>query len=108
MMNRHSTLPETNKISAPVPRPSARIRRLFQTNLQKLLALLLALLPAGLVATGCRTTRSVTDPILSKPSKLEGQQAPGFTLQSDSGTNVSSADFAGHSKLVIVFYRGYW
>ena len=59
-------------------------------------------------ATGCRKARSPEDPPIAKPSKLDGKPAPAFSLQSDKGSNISSGEFAGKSKLVLVFYRGYW
>jgi hypothetical protein len=77
-------------------------------SVSKLLALLLALLPAGVGVTSCQSTHSPGDPVATKPSKLQGQQAQAFTLRSDSGADVSTSDFAGKSKLVLVFYRGYW
>jgi cytochrome oxidase Cu insertion factor (SCO1/SenC/PrrC family) len=36
-----------------------------------------------------------------------GQQAPTFTLRDQSGRRVGLADAAG-TKVVLVFYRGYW
>jgi peroxiredoxin len=41
------------------------------------------------------------------PPKI-GDRAPGFSLQSAAGTNVVLKDFEGKSKVVLVFYRGYW
>ena len=87
---------------------STSVLRHFQMSLSKLLALLLALLPAGVGVSSCQSTHSPGDPVAGKPSKLEGQQAPAFTLRSDSGVDVSTSEFAGKSKLVLVFYRGYW
>ena len=72
------------------------------------LTLFLILFTAVIGVTGCQGSHSSGDPVVSKPSKLEGQQAPRFTLRSDTGGEVSSSDFAGKSKLVLVFYRGYW
>jgi len=86
--------------------PSTRVVRYLQISLSKLLAL--ALLPASVGVSSCQSTHPSGDPVASKPSKLEGQQAPVFTLHSDSGAEVSTSDFAGKSKLVVVFYRGYW
>lgn len=37
-----------------------------------------------------------------------GERAPQFSLPSVTGPTVSLSDYAGKSKLVIVFYRGYW
>src|SRR5215467_741280 len=87
---------------------STRVQRHFQISLSKSLALFVALLPAGVGVSSCQSTHSPGDPVATKPSKLEGQQAPAFTLRSDSGADVSTSDFAGKSKLVVVFYRGYW
>jgi len=95
-----SKLPGTSRTAA--------ILRHFQTSLSKLLALLVAVLPAGVGVTSCQSTHSSGEPVASKPSKLEGQRAPVFTLVSDAGADVSTSDFAGKSKLVVVFYRGYW
>ncbi len=68
----------------------------------------LILASGSVVFTACRKTNSSGAPLASKPSKLEGQQAPQFTLASDTGAGISSSDFAGKSNLVLVFYRGYW
>jgi cytochrome oxidase Cu insertion factor (SCO1/SenC/PrrC family) len=40
------------------------------------------------------------------PPKI-GQQAPTFTLRDQNGKRVSLAGAAG-TKVVLVFYRGYW
>jgi len=64
-------------------------------------------LAAGCV-TACRKAHSPEDPPVAKPSKLDGKPAPAFTLPSDKGSSISSLEFAGKSKLVLVFYRGYW
>jgi len=37
-----------------------------------------------------------------------GDVAPNFSLPSATGQTVSLKDYAGKSKLVLVFYRGYW
>jgi hypothetical protein len=37
-----------------------------------------------------------------------GERAPQFNLPSVTGATVSSGDYAGRSKLVVVFYRGFW
>ncbi len=37
-----------------------------------------------------------------------GDSAPQFSLPSAGGNTVSLSDYAGKSKLVLVFYRGYW
>jgi len=37
-----------------------------------------------------------------------GERAPQFSLPSATGSTVSLSDYAGKSKLVLVFYRGYW
>ena len=37
-----------------------------------------------------------------------GERAPQFSLPSATGSTVSLNDYAGKSKLVLVFYRGYW
>jgi hypothetical protein len=37
-----------------------------------------------------------------------GARAPQFSLPSATGSTVSLSDYAGKSKLVVVFYRGYW
>ena len=41
------------------------------------------------------------------PPKV-GDRAPEFTLQSAAGPNVALKDYVHESKLVLVFYRGYW
>ena len=75
-------------------------------SLSKLIALLLILLAAGM--PGCQSTHSTGSPLVRKPSPLEGQPAPQFSLHSDTGTEVSTSDFAGKTKLLLIFYRGYW
>jgi peroxiredoxin len=37
-----------------------------------------------------------------------GERAPQFSLPAATGSTVSLSDYAGKSKLVVVFYRGYW
>jgi peroxiredoxin len=37
-----------------------------------------------------------------------GDPAPQFSLPAATGQPVSLKDYAGKSKLVLVFYRGYW
>jgi peroxiredoxin len=37
-----------------------------------------------------------------------GDPAPQFSLASTKGTNVALKDYAGKTKVVLVFYRGYW
>jgi len=37
-----------------------------------------------------------------------GDPAPQFSLPSTKGTKVNLRDYAGKSKSVLVFYRGYW
>ena len=37
-----------------------------------------------------------------------GDPAPQFSLSSTKGTNVALKDFASKTKVVLVFYRGYW
>ena len=37
-----------------------------------------------------------------------GEPAPPFSLSNAAGATVSLKDYAGKSKLVLVFYRGYW
>jgi peroxiredoxin len=37
-----------------------------------------------------------------------GERAPQFSLPTAAGSTVSLSDYAGKSKLVLVFYRGYW
>ena len=70
------------------------------------LILVLAIGPVS--QTACRKTHSAAEPLAGKPSQLNGQQAPQFTLVSASGGDISLSDFAGKTKLVLVFYRGYW
>jgi cytochrome oxidase Cu insertion factor (SCO1/SenC/PrrC family) len=41
-----------------------------------------------------------------RPPKI-GEQPPAFTLRGQNGKKVSLADAAG-TKVVLVFYRGYW
>ena len=48
------------------------------------------------VATACASTPKV------------GDTAPPFTLPSAEGTNIALQEYAGKSKLVLVFYRGDW
>ena len=69
---------------------------------------ILILASGPVVLTGCRKSHSAADPVNGKPSALEGKPAPQFTLASDKGPDVSLSDFAGKSKVVLVFYRGYW
>jgi peroxiredoxin len=44
---------------------------------------------------------------LGAPPKI-GDRAPQFSLQNAAGQNVALKDYEGKSKLVLVFYRGYW
>jgi len=37
-----------------------------------------------------------------------GDRAPQFSLPSTKGLNVALKDYVGKSKVVLVFYRGYW
>ena len=37
-----------------------------------------------------------------------GDRAPGFSLPASNGTTVALTDYLGKSKVVLVFYRGYW
>ena len=37
-----------------------------------------------------------------------GDTAPQFSLPSTKGTSVALKDYNGKSKVVLVFYRGYW
>jgi peroxiredoxin len=37
-----------------------------------------------------------------------GERAPQFSLPTATGSTVSLSDYAGKSKLVLVFYRGFW
>lgn len=37
-----------------------------------------------------------------------GEPAPQFALPDTKGATVSLKDYAGKSKVVLVFYRGYW
>ena len=50
---------------------------------------------------------AVSTAVFGAPPKV-GDRAPGFSLQSAAGTNVALKDFEGKSKVVLVFYRGYW
>jgi peroxiredoxin len=44
---------------------------------------------------------------LGGPPKI-GDRAPAFSLPSAAGSNVALMDYEGNSKVVLVFYRGYW
>ena len=37
-----------------------------------------------------------------------GEHAPQFSLPSIKGTSIALKDYVGKTKLVLVFYRGYW
>ena len=37
-----------------------------------------------------------------------GDRAPGFSLPAPQGATVALKDYLGKSKVVLVFYRGYW
>jgi peroxiredoxin len=37
-----------------------------------------------------------------------GDDAPPFSLTASDGSTVALKDYAGKSKVVLVFYRGYW
>ena len=37
-----------------------------------------------------------------------GEPAPAFSLPNTAGAMVTLKEYAGKSKLVLVFYRGYW
>jgi cytochrome oxidase Cu insertion factor (SCO1/SenC/PrrC family) len=48
----------------------------------------------------------VSEPKVSEPKV--GDAAPPLSLTSANGSTVSLKDYAGKSKLVLIFYRGYW
>ena len=66
-----------------------------------LAALLLALATR---ASAAPTPRAVVPP--QTPPRI-GQQGPTFTLRDQNGKRISLADAAG-TRVVLVFYRGYW
>jgi hypothetical protein len=37
-----------------------------------------------------------------------GEPAPAFSLPTSAGSTIALKDYKGQSKLVLVFYRGYW
>jgi hypothetical protein len=43
----------------------------------------------------------------ASPPKV-GERAPDFSLPTAAGSTIALKDFAGKSKVVLVFYRGYW
>ena len=45
--------------------------------------------------------------VYASPPKV-GERAPEFSLPAAAGSTVALKDFAGKSKVVLVFYRGYW
>jgi len=49
----------------------------------------------------------ITVTVLGATPKV-GERAPQFSLPSSAGSTVSLKDYAGKSKIVLVFYRGYW
>jgi len=71
-------------------------------------AALSAMLVAAALFGSCEDGNKAGGPVASKPSKLQGQAAPQFTLVSDGGSNISLSEFAGKAKVILVFYRGYW
>ena len=46
--------------------------------------------------------------VVSGSTPKAGDPAPQLSLPSATGQTVSIKDYAGKSKLVLVFYRGYW
>ena len=44
---------------------------------------------------------------LGSPPKV-GEAAPQFSLPNAAGSTISLKGYVGKSKLVLVFYRGYW
>jgi cytochrome oxidase Cu insertion factor (SCO1/SenC/PrrC family) len=70
----------------------------------KRLPFLAALLLA--IATSASAAPSPPAAIMQTPPRI-GQQAPTFTLRDHNGRRVGLADAAG-TKVVLVFYRGYW
>jgi peroxiredoxin len=45
--------------------------------------------------------------VYGSPPKV-GDRAPDFSLPTAAGATAALKDFAGKSKVVLVFYRGYW
>ena len=67
------------------------------------LVLLSALLAATLPAAAAE--EEVAD---QEPGPAVGSEAPGFTLGTLDGREVSLAQFRGESPVVLVFFRGEW
>ena len=61
---------------------------------------LLGSLACGVFGTGCLATRGPTVPA--------GATAPGFTLKSHLGGEVSLDSLTTSGPAVVVFYRGFW
>jgi hypothetical protein len=88
--------------------PATAARVCFLTRALRWIVAILILASGPAELTGCRKSQSPADLAAGKPSALEGKPAPQFTLASNKGPDVSLLDFAGKSKVVLVFYRGYW
>jgi cytochrome oxidase Cu insertion factor (SCO1/SenC/PrrC family) len=62
---------------------------------------------ALLLATAAAAPRAPSHPPARATPPKTGQQAPAFALLDQNRRRVSLADAAG-TKVVLVFYRGYW
>jgi peroxiredoxin len=49
----------------------------------------------------------LTIAVLAEVPKV-GDRAPQFDLPSTKGTKIALKDYIGKTKVVLVFYRGYW
>jgi hypothetical protein len=58
------------------------------------------------INSGALLARLIVAAAASPPGA--GARAPGFSLSDSNGSTVALNDYAGRSKLVLVFYRGYW
>lgn len=67
------------------------------------LLLLAALLAASLPAAAAEQAAAVAD-----IGPAVGSEAPGFTLETLAGADLSLSDFRGKAPVVLVFFRGEW
>jgi cytochrome oxidase Cu insertion factor (SCO1/SenC/PrrC family) len=83
--------------------PKVSLSLISFNRLPILTTLLLAI--ATITSAASSPPAAVARPQATRP--MIGQQAPVFTLRDQNGRRVSLADAAG-TKVVLVFYRGYW
>jgi cytochrome oxidase Cu insertion factor (SCO1/SenC/PrrC family) len=70
----------------------------------------LPILAALLLAIATSASAAITPAAFARPQSTPpkiGQQAPTFTLRDQNGKRISLGDAIG-TKVVLIFYRGYW